>query len=685
MLLREVALKNIRSYEEATIELPSGSILLSGDIGAGKSTILQAVEFALFGIRRGELAGSSLLRHGAQHAQVRITLDVDGKEVVIMRSLKRTGKSISQGAGYLILDGVRTDATAIELKSFVLELLGYPQGMLAKSRSPLFRFTVYTPQQEMNRILYESEQERLEALRKVFDIDKYQRVGEQSAALGKELRERSRMIAARLEESAQRTKEREELEQALSKAKTTLTSVRERQDLASKRASAAKEEVERLEKERFSAQELRRALEVKRTEHKAIRQRIEQLRFEARELEGHIAKMKVPTPAKQVDAALLEKARKEGEVLREQRADALDKRARNEARMQQARAIIERIGEHEECPTCLQKVRAEHVREVRERHQKVIDAATRNLERINAVIEALRRREEIAQGRQREIEEAINAQQLRLERERAAKERTTRLEALRAAIAELERKEKKLADQVEEHEAHHAKHVHDDRAFAQARERLEHLQREMTEIERRIGALEQECRLHTKHIKRLDERIAADERLRHEQQSIDQRERWVQTSFQNMVFAMERQLLLRIHHDFNAYFKRWFSMLIDEDALSVRLDDSFTPRPQQNGFETDIENLSGGERTALALAYRLALNTVINQFFSMIKTRDLLILDEPTDGFSADQLDRVRDVLDQLEISQVILVSHEQKIESFVDHVVRVEKHAHTSRVFTAS
>ena len=52
MILRKVRLKNIRSYKEATIELSEGTTLLAGDIGAGKSTILLAAEFALFGVLR---------------------------------------------------------------------------------------------------------------------------------------------------------------------------------------------------------------------------------------------------------------------------------------------------------------------------------------------------------------------------------------------------------------------------------------------------------------------------------------------------------------------------------------------------------------------------------------------------------------------------------------------------------
>jgi len=54
------------------------------------------------------------------------------------------------------------------------------------------------------------------------------------------------------------------------------------------------------------------------------------------------------------------------------------------------------------------------------------------------------------------------------------------------------------------------------------------------------------------------------------------------------------------------------------------------------------------------LAYRLALNQVLNSLLSKIKTRDFVILDEPTDGFSDQQLDKMRDVLNELKVKQLI-------------------------------
>ena len=139
--------------------------------------------------------------------------------------------------------------------------------------------------------------------------------------------------------------------------------------------------------------------------------------------------------------------------------------------------------------------------------------------------------------------------------------------------------------------------------------------------------------------------------------------------------------MTNIHGLFNQLFQEWFSILIDDENIYSRLDDTFTPVIEQNGYEILFCNLSGGEKTSASLAYRLALNRVINDVIHQINTKDLIILDEPTDGFSMEQLDKVRDVLERLHLKQTIIVSHESKIESFVENVVRIEKEGHESMI----
>src|SRR3989344_4348551 len=208
MIIKKIKLENIRSYLNEEIEFPEGSVLLSGDVGSGKSSILLAVDFALFGLTRGILSGNALLRNGRKEGSVELYLDINGKNIVIKRGLKRSEDSVNQDSGYIIIDGIKEDGSAVELKAKVLELLNYPKDLLTKSKSLIYRFTVYTPQEEMKRILVEDAEERLEILRRVFDIDKYKRIRENCTIIIRKLKER---LKEEIEELNDKIKEGKEL------------------------------------------------------------------------------------------------------------------------------------------------------------------------------------------------------------------------------------------------------------------------------------------------------------------------------------------------------------------------------------------------------------------------------------------------------------------------------------------
>jgi len=159
---------------------------------------------------------------------------------------------------------------------------------------------------------------------------------------------------------------------------------------------------------------------------------------------------------------------------------------------------------------------------------------------------------------------------------------------------------------------------------------------------------------------------------------------WLTDYFSPLMTKIENHIFYQIYSDFNSRFSKWFDVLIEDDSISVSIDERFTPIITQNGYDMDIDSLSGGERTSVALAYRLALNKIVNDLVGL-NTKDILILDEPTEGFSTEQLDRVRDVLLELEIPQILLVSHEQKMDSFVSSVLLVEKKSNVSSVSLVS
>src|SRR5208283_1510594 len=172
MIIKSISLNNIRSYASPEpIQLTTGVTLFEGDIGSGKSTILSAVEFALFGL--GEIDGPYLLRHGARTGSVLLAFEVNGKEYKVYRSLERKRTNISQKEGYIVEDNVRTDYSVTEMKIRILEILNFNEIPRPKTSSLIYRYAIFTPQEMMKEVLFQPVERRLETLRRAFEIEDY--------------------------------------------------------------------------------------------------------------------------------------------------------------------------------------------------------------------------------------------------------------------------------------------------------------------------------------------------------------------------------------------------------------------------------------------------------------------------------------------------------------------------------
>ncbi len=151
MILKAVQLDNIRSYEAAEFQLPAGTILFQGDIRSGKSTILYAVEFALFGL--GSFDGGFLLKNGNNEGSVTLTFDVNGEEYEVHRGLKKRERkgagehSVVQTDCWLKLpDSGKLPLSAGELKEEVLKILNFNEPSNPRAQSAIYRTAVFTPQ-----------------------------------------------------------------------------------------------------------------------------------------------------------------------------------------------------------------------------------------------------------------------------------------------------------------------------------------------------------------------------------------------------------------------------------------------------------------------------------------------------------------------------------------------------------
>lgn len=172
MILKSIELENIRSYKDRTvIDFPSGRTLFQGDIGSGKSTILSAIEFALFGL--GDIDANHLLRVGASNGSVFLEFESDKQVYKVYRSLARRRDKIVQNEGYLYENGTRSSYSVSELKTKILDIIKINERTETKTTSVVYRYAIYTPQEMMKQILSSNNEKRLDILRRAFGIEEY--------------------------------------------------------------------------------------------------------------------------------------------------------------------------------------------------------------------------------------------------------------------------------------------------------------------------------------------------------------------------------------------------------------------------------------------------------------------------------------------------------------------------------
>ncbi|PSO06578.1 hypothetical protein B9Q04_15320, partial [Candidatus Marsarchaeota G2 archaeon BE_D] len=136
---------------------------------------------------------------------------------------------------------------------------------------------------------------------------------------------------------------------------------------------------------------------------------------------------------------------------------------------------------------------------------------------------------------------------------------------------------------------------------------------------------------------------------------------------------IEVEKLRSARRELLARTKEYFALLMQDDDRGITIDEDYSPTLQRriNGEWVDIPSPSGGERSAMALSFRLALSEVARSKQGV--QADFIMLDEPTDGFSEDQLTKFQTLIERLEIPQVILVTHHRAFESLGSNIISVE------------
>ena len=672
MRLESLELINIRSYQQETIRFSKGITLLAGDIGSGKSSILYAIEFALFGARRGDLSAESLLRHGEDTGSVTLTFRLSEQEITITRSLKRAASSVRQEPGTLTIAGQAEELTALELRARVLELLGYPHQLLTKAKDVLFRYTVYTPQEEMKRILTDSSSHRLDVLRAVFGIDSYKLIQENLSSFTKDLRDKKRYLQGQISDLDELLDELKSLRAQQLSFDKQLVELTNKQEQAKNSLDAHKQSHQELEKQQQAYQQAKNQQLKAQAKQESLSEQLVRVTTEKQRLKEQLQE-EIPVvddPAK-IRERLDELTQKNTSAKASAQASIASLQKQITTLQDEAQAITSLTN----CPTCQQDVSSKHKTHIKEHankhikelstqqahHKKHLVQARDNLEKLSEKKSLLTKK----QLRYDSYKQELHKQSLANKR---LQELNTQITTLNKELVALKESSITLPDFSQE-------------AFTKSKQQLEALQEAYTKARISYEQLTSKQEAITKQASGLQEKIVSRRAQQQRLEIITNQEDWLSSVFSESVADIEQELFSHIHKEFQAKFMGFVHTLLEEAGIHATLDVTFSPQITQDGYDADISTLSGGERQSISLAYRLALNETITSLVQGLNTTGLLVLDEPTDGFSSQQLVRVKQVLSDMSFHQLLLVSHEPHMQSVAETIVSVHKNASVSRI----
>jgi exonuclease SbcC len=691
MKIEIVQLENIRSHVKSTLPFTRGFNCLVGGLGCGKSSILYAIDFALFGDPIGR-SYDYLLREDANSGKVIVQFVQNGKNYKISRSLKRRGKGISQDLDELklfedenLVASMKSDAVAEQLKSII------------NLDKDIFREIVWVRQEHLKELLDARPRDRQTRLDELFGLSAYEIAWTNIAAYQRDYETEKKVYEKdpdvvgmeKLDAEYNRTVEElslteiklQDTEKRLNEAKKTL----EEADLRLKKLEDAKTLIEELRRKEAqthanltniedTSASLAEKIEDKKGFIENLKQRLTTLEAQLNSFKTELQGIGI-SPNQSI------------EVLREHLTTFDDQistlKGEQEAALRGMREDQKRISSlsaENLCPLCLQSLTEKYKEDLMQRIQR------ENSERQTTISQLQKDIEELQLMRNKANTAFSNLQMFTPKIE----ELKTRINEESQALSELSREfeekqklEKEIRNQLEAIRVEIGKF--DISELEAARTRRD-------QSFKRYYMLDSDFRAKESGKKELIRRLSeTKERIDQGQQKIERIEKIAKIAeIIGGIRDAYRSIQPKLRSEFVKVLRNFIQQVLDSlmgvegSLLNILIDETYTPYVKsESGVEREVSNLSGGERTLLAFAYRLGLGQLIMQSRTG-HGLSMLLLDEPTESLGREDgsIERLAEAISRFKaIEQIIAVTHSEAFAEKAEHVIRLEKEVGESRV----
>jgi exonuclease SbcC len=190
MHVTKVQLENIKSHANAEFNFERGTIAITGENGAGKTTIIEAIAYALFDFLDYK-PKDNFIRRGAKKGVVRVSFisDLDEREYVVYRDT---------GQGYYVFDpelNVRI-AEKKEVSTFLHQHLGIEAGTDLEA---LFRSAIGVPQGTFTADFLRTAADRKKSFDKLLKVEEYKKSADELLKTVNLIKDKSNEVEKRIE------------------------------------------------------------------------------------------------------------------------------------------------------------------------------------------------------------------------------------------------------------------------------------------------------------------------------------------------------------------------------------------------------------------------------------------------------------------------------------------------------
>ena len=688
MILKSINIKNFRKFQDSYIDFPDGVTGIIGLNGVGKSTIFEAIAWALYGPVAARTSSDQIKKIGTSSkdpCRIELEFIFADENYRIVREM--TGKNLTASASATI-NGVLAANGAEIVSKFIQKKLG----MDFKS----FYTSIFAKQKELNALSSMNPSERKPLILRMLGInnlddiiynirsdkkDKKDKIEKKRLELVDEKGENKHIRF--LEEIKILKKKNEEIELFIKEINKDILSINKdylkEKDFCDKK----KNEYEMILKQKIEYDEKK----IKYDKKKNLEEEIKILNNRFKERKENLQKQKIKlnkfnnikieleklnTNQNQNNNAIENIIKKIEEKRIFQNQNKKEIKEINDKKIE-----IEKMGPKAKCPTCQRILDTQY--------NKLIDIYLKEINQKNIKINTLEKEERENNEQLKRLskqKEALNKKNMYLHN------RIIEIEKIKTTIINLteenKKDEKNLKNKIKEIEKI-KKIDFDGKKYSNLKNKVEESYKKYQISLQKINSIRDE----TEKLKLNKERKEGGKKLISQQikninENIEKQKNLIKDikketkQLQNLKLLDEIMISFRIYiisqirPTISCYASELFEQLTDGKYSEIELDDNYNLIIYDNGYPYTIERFSGGEEDLANLCIRMAISEVITQRAGSMF--NFIVLDEI---FGSQDNIRKQNIIRALnkfssKFRQIFLITHIEEVKNFIENTITV-------------